>query len=166
MKKRVLWLGLSFLLVTALVLTSCIPADEGQQEEEEEEEEEGESVTPTPGVNFTGPILISGKASSGAIKFRISEDRASITFVAITLKDLKSDGFSAESINKEVSGSFPVIGGSFDASIAGIGEIEGHFTSPRKAIGTINITLEIPLSEPLELGEWGWSARYTSGFGR
>ena len=39
MKKRVLWLGLSFLLVAASVLTSCGPADEGQQEQEEREEE-------------------------------------------------------------------------------------------------------------------------------
>jgi len=40
MKKRILWLGLSFLLVTALVLTSCGEAVPGEQEEEEEEEEE------------------------------------------------------------------------------------------------------------------------------
>ena len=37
MKKRILWLGLSFLLVTALVLTSCGEAVPGEQEEEEEE---------------------------------------------------------------------------------------------------------------------------------
>ena len=44
MKKRILSLGLSFLLVTALVLTSCGEAVPGEQEEEEEEEEE---ITPT-----------------------------------------------------------------------------------------------------------------------
>jgi len=38
MKKRILWLGLSFLLVTALVLTSCGEVVPGEQEEEEEEE--------------------------------------------------------------------------------------------------------------------------------
>ena len=43
MKKRILSLGLSFLLVTALVLTSCGEAVPGEQEEEEEEEE----ITPT-----------------------------------------------------------------------------------------------------------------------
>jgi len=42
MKKRILWLGLSFLLVAALVLTSCGEAVPGEQEEEEEEE-----ITPT-----------------------------------------------------------------------------------------------------------------------
>ena len=37
MKKRILWLGLGFLLVVALVLASCGPAEEeGEQEEEEE----------------------------------------------------------------------------------------------------------------------------------
>ena len=41
MKKRILWLGLSFLLVAALVLTSCGEAVPGEQEEEEEE------ITPT-----------------------------------------------------------------------------------------------------------------------
>lgn len=42
MKTRILWLGLSFLLVAALVLTSCGPATPGEQEEEEEEEPVGE----------------------------------------------------------------------------------------------------------------------------
>ena len=37
MKRKVLWLGLSFLLVVALVLASCGEAVPGEQEEEEEE---------------------------------------------------------------------------------------------------------------------------------
>ena len=37
MRKGILWLGLSFLLVVALVLTSCAEAVPEQQEEEEEE---------------------------------------------------------------------------------------------------------------------------------
>jgi len=45
MKKRILWLGLSFLLVAALVLTSCGEAVPGEQEEEEE-------VTSTPTVEW------------------------------------------------------------------------------------------------------------------
>ena len=35
MKREILWLGLSFLLVAALVLSSCGPTVEGEQEEEE-----------------------------------------------------------------------------------------------------------------------------------
>ncbi len=46
MKKRILWLGLSFLLVTALVLTACGEVVPGEQKEEEEEEEE-EEIPPT-----------------------------------------------------------------------------------------------------------------------
>ncbi len=38
MKRKILWLGLSFLLVAALVLASCGEAAPGEQEEEEEEE--------------------------------------------------------------------------------------------------------------------------------
>ncbi len=57
MKRKVLWCGLSLLLVAALVLTSCGEAISGQQEEEEEEllpalgeqEEEEEEVVPPVG---------------------------------------------------------------------------------------------------------------------
>ena len=49
MKKKILWSGLSFLLVVALVLTSCAEAVPGQEEEEEEEEVEEEEAAPTPG---------------------------------------------------------------------------------------------------------------------
>ncbi len=38
MKRKIAWLGVSFLLVVALVLASCGPAVPGEQEEEEEEE--------------------------------------------------------------------------------------------------------------------------------
>ena len=41
-KKGILWVGLSFLLVTALVLGSCAEADTGEKDEESEEEEEEE----------------------------------------------------------------------------------------------------------------------------
>jgi len=38
MKRKILWLGLSWLMVAALMLASCGPAVPGEQEEEEEEE--------------------------------------------------------------------------------------------------------------------------------
>ncbi len=40
MNRKILWLGLSLIMVAALVLASCGPAAPGEQEEEEEEEEE------------------------------------------------------------------------------------------------------------------------------
>ena len=57
MKKRVLWLGLSFLLVTALVLASCGEAVPGEQEEEEEEEEEEEPAADVPQYGGTLNVL-------------------------------------------------------------------------------------------------------------
>ena len=59
MKKKILWLGLSFLLVAAVVLASCGPAEEeGEQEEEEEmpavgEQEEEELTTISSNVQIT-----------------------------------------------------------------------------------------------------------------
>ena len=117
------------------------------------------SVAPKSGATFTGSIEISGKASSGTIRFSISGDGASITSVSITLKDLKCDGFSAGSMTQEASGSFIVTKGNFTASPSGIGKLEGRFTSPTEANGTIDITLTIPFSGPCSLGEWRWSAK-------
>jgi len=51
MKKKIVWLGVSFLLVAPLVLISCAPAVEGEEEEEEivtEEEEEAEPEASVP----------------------------------------------------------------------------------------------------------------------
>ena len=53
MKRKILWLGLSFLLVTALVLASCGEAAPGEQEEEEEEEEELEIKNPDTFISAT-----------------------------------------------------------------------------------------------------------------
>ena len=39
MKRKILWLGVSWLIVAALVLASCGPTVPGEEEEEEEEEE-------------------------------------------------------------------------------------------------------------------------------
>ncbi len=65
MKKKILWMFLSFLLVAALVLASCGPAEVvGEQEEEEEEEEEPvgeeeeEEEEPAVGVPQYGGTLI------------------------------------------------------------------------------------------------------------
>jgi len=50
MRKGILWMLLSFLLVAALVLASCGEAVPGEQEEEEEEEEEEEAKKPGDGL--------------------------------------------------------------------------------------------------------------------
>lgn len=124
---------------------------------------------PQPGATFSGPIEISGKASSGAISFKVSEDGASITDVNITLKELKCDGLSLGRVHDymggllisitdgEFSASIPAIGRSqvsesenynlttspFDfptfSDMGSVGQFEGKFPSAMHASGTINI---------------------------
>jgi len=63
MKRKILWCGLSFLVVAALVLSSCAKEviTPGEQEEEEEEvaagEEEEEVVVPEAGAPQYGGTL-------------------------------------------------------------------------------------------------------------
>ncbi len=59
MKRRILWLGLSWLIVAAFVLASCGPAVPGEQEEEEEEEEEP-VVEPKPGEGMYFRLVTHG----------------------------------------------------------------------------------------------------------
>ena len=65
MKRKVLWLGLSFLLVVALVLASCGEAVPGEQEEEEEEESKYGGtlrVAYTPDLFSFDPPMLTGAA--------------------------------------------------------------------------------------------------------
>ena len=57
-------------------------------------------------------------------------------------------------------GSYPVARGSLDATVAGIGHLKGRFTSPTQGSGTVELSLEFPVSrQPWSLGEWRWSAQ-------
>ena len=90
MKKRILWVGLSFLLVASLVLASCAEAAPGEQEEEEEEEEEelewvegaGGMMVPEPGVPVYGGTVtwlanwIQIEAETVGIKFDMADHAA------------------------------------------------------------------------------------------
>ncbi|MFC1983687.1 DUF4382 domain-containing protein [Chloroflexota bacterium] len=70
MTRRILWLGLSFLLVAALVLTSCGEALPGEQEEEAitSTEEEEEKITPTEEETISTPT-----AEWGTIEIRVTD---------------------------------------------------------------------------------------------
>ena len=116
-------------------------------------------VAPKPGATLSGAVEISGKASAATITLKVSADGTALTSVAVTVQNLKCDGFSAGSMTKEVQGTFPVTGGTLTASVSGIGEIKGRFTSPTEASGTANLTLAIPMSAPCALGEYKWSAK-------
>jgi len=116
------------------------------------------ATSPQPGAVVTGPIEISGKASSGTISLTVSDDGASIASVKVTLTELKCDGFSAGSLTKEAGGAFPAAKGNVVASLSGIGKIDGRFTSPTAASGTIDLALEIPMGGTCKLGTQNWSA--------
>lgn len=115
-----------------------------------------------PGATFSGPIEISGKASSGVINFTISEDRTLLTSVRVTLKDVKCDGMSAGSMETTAAGPFQVNDGKFSASPSNLGEINGQFNSSTEAVGTIHVRLEFSIlgqKTVCELGTWNWSAK-------
>jgi hypothetical protein len=119
----------------------------------------GGEVIPKPGATLIGPIEISQYASGGTINFTVSEDGGFVTSVSITLTHLDVDVFSADSYSTQSGGSFPITGGAFSASITDTGTIEGQFTSPTEASGTINLKLKITYAGTFELGTWNWSAK-------
>jgi PKD repeat protein len=127
----------------------------------EAKEAEG-PVSPEAGITLTGPIEIFEGASDGTISLTISEDGSSLVSVSVTLSDLECNGFSSGSITKSTVTSIAIAEGAVEASVGGIGQIEGEFTSPTEASGSIHLTLEIPFVGTCELGTWNWSAQKTS----
>jgi len=120
------------------------------------------TLEPAPGVTFSGPIAISGTASSGGISFVVSEDRTSIASVVVTLKDMKCGGFSAGKIEITSSHQYPVTDGKIAAFPFQKGEINGQFTSSTEAVGTIHLKLEFTIlnqTTVCELGTWNWSIK-------
>lgn len=137
MKKRILWLGLSFLLVAALVLTSCAEAVPGEQEEEEDEEEE-EEITPT--------ILPEGM---GIIKVYVTDPpRPELTSIEVVIDSIE--------VHKVVSGepgewiSVEPVVLSFDlVTLIGVSEFlgsvevtAGSFTQIRVGVSSVEVNGE------------------------
>jgi len=133
-KKRILWLGLSFLLVAALVLTSCGEAVPGEQEEEEEEEE----ITPT-----TLP------AGMGIIKVYVTDPpRPELTSIEVVIDSIE--------VHKVVSGepgewiSVEPVVLSFDlVTLVGVSEFlgsvevtAGSFTQIRVGVSSVEVNGE------------------------
>lgn len=161
MGKGKLWL---LLVIVGLILAACAPKATPvapMPVEATPTLSPAAILGPQPGATFSGPIEISGKASSGTISFTISDDGDSITSVSVLLSDLECDGMSAGSMETRASGPFPVTDGELAASPSNLGEIEGQFTSSTEAVGTINLRLEFSVLDQkivCELGTWGWSA--------
>jgi hypothetical protein len=115
-----------------------------------------------PGVTFSGPIAISGTASSGVISLVVSEDRTLITSVGVTLNDIRCGGFSSSKFATMESGQYPVTDGKIAAFPFQQGEVEGQFTSSTEAVGTIHLRLEFTIlnqTTVCELGTWKWSTK-------
>ena len=101
MKKGILWLMLSWLIVAAFVLTSCGPAVPGEQEEEEEEEEE---IIPTLSIGET---------------FQSPEAIVTVSEVIVGDSYDHYDTYSKSTVTKEASpGTFFLI---FTAEIENVG---------------------------------------------
>ena len=88
MRKRILWLGLSFLLIVALVLSSCGEAEPGEQEEEEEEEEE------EAGPKYGGTITwlanwVQIEAETVGIKFDMADHAATRCYHDAYIENLR-----------------------------------------------------------------------------
>ena len=108
---------------------------------------------PKPGGQFTGDIDLGGKASRATITFTVADTGNWISSVGIELSDMKCNGGSAEQMSAWASVLGTIVDGAFTASPSGIGEVQGRFTSPTQASGTIHLKLKI-----CDLGTHNWSA--------
>ena len=111
------------------------------------------TAEPKPGAQFTGDIDLGGKTSRATITFTISDDGKTITSVGIDLSDVKCNGSSAGRMSSWAGGQFSIANGAFTASPSSIGEVQGRFTSPTQASGTIHLKLNI-----CDLGTQNWNA--------
>lgn len=145
----------------------------------------GGKASPAPGSSFSGAIEIGDKASSASISFNIREDGTAIKDLAVTLSELKCNGLSAGQVNDSWGNQIITISdGAFSSSIPAVGknivkynleaspadfpviedleragQIEGKFTSAKKASGTIKIFMWVVMTDrACELGTFPWSA--------
>ncbi len=112
------------------------------------------AVAPQGGAKMHGKIDMD-KASSAAISLIVSEDGSSISTVSLSFINLKCEGFSAGSTENSVSGGNPITNGEFQISSDNFGEINGKFTKPTSAEGTLHLAF---FDGKAECGTWKWSA--------
>jgi len=125
------------------------------------------TAKPQPGT-FSGDMenSIAGNnasASSGSIKFIVSEDGARIANPGYFIYDTKCALISRDILTMELlneDDSSPIVNGNFEfISESGNLKIKGQFTSPTEANGTIEIIFEsIDIKESCDFGTWVWRA--------
>ena len=127
-------------------------------------------INPEPGTTFIGAMEISqpgneGTAKSGSLEFTITDDGTAIASVSITLTEFKcsvtSEGVTSVTESGVSTSSFfepfSIVEGKIEATFNENGKVNGHFTSPTEANGTIDIVL-ITNGLPCDFGTWEWSA--------
>jgi hypothetical protein len=125
---------------------------------------------PQPGVTLSGEIEASDIADSATINLKVSEDGTSITQVDVAItnvsvecsSDAASGSIESDSSEMSFMGPYPITEGAVDASLSNDGKLQGMFTSPTEANGTINIISKQPDgaggSMLCNFGTWEWSA--------
>ncbi|TET41670.1 MAG: hypothetical protein E3J66_04970, partial [Dehalococcoidia bacterium] len=129
MKKKILWLGLSFLLVAALVLASCGPAEEEGEQEEEEEEEASVTITPieVTSVEVTPALVLPGQEATVEADIANTGETKGTHTATLAVNGVEMDTrlvtLAAGTIDKV---SFTVIrdlAGTYDLSVDGVSAI-------------------------------------------
>jgi hypothetical protein len=110
---------------------------------------------PKPDETLVGTINMEEGAKSAQITLKVSNDGKSIETVGVMFTELKCKGFSAGSSSSTVSGRAPITDAKFVFKASNIGEVNGQFTSPTAANGTIHLAF---FNGKTECGTWKWSA--------
>jgi hypothetical protein len=113
------------------------------------------SVQPKPDETLVGTIAMEERANSAQITLKVSNDGQTFESVSFMFTELKCEGFSAGSSYTEVTGIYPITDGKIEITLSDIGEINGQFTSPTAAEGTIHLAF---YNGQAECGTWKWSA--------
>lgn len=119
----------------------------------------GGAVTPQPGARFIGAIAAAGQVESGTVIFTVSADGQNLTSIGLVLSGTNCANLSAREVRNTIYGEYAVEGGRFTAPAPTIGVLEGTFTSPTTAEGTITVKIATLAGELIcELGTFSWRA--------
>ncbi len=128
-----------------------------------------QAISPQPGSSFTGNLEGENETGSGTISFDISVDGTAINNLNITLNDSSANCGGASTgtlgfgqLALPFTGPYLIKEGSFSIEISKTGGLNGKFTSPTEASGSINLILDVTLfgnSQTCDFGTWNWSAK-------
>jgi hypothetical protein len=111
---------------------------------------------PKPNATLVGTISMEERASSAQITLKVSNDGKTIESVGVGFTQLKCEGFSSGSSSTLVSANAAITNGKFVFKSTDFGEIDGQFTSPIAAKGSVHLAF---FDGKAECGSWKWSAK-------